>query len=64
MNTPDLSEQYTNNFVGTLPGQRYSFYKESDFDKMKQDILIELDKIDEALGFFNIESTPLLVEEL
>ena len=47
--------------VGTLPEQRYSYYTNSDFDTIKRDVLAELNKYDEALGFFNISSFPELL---
>ncbi len=50
--------------VGTLPGQRYEFYTNSNFDATKQNVLAELDKIDEALGFYNVDSNPLLLQQL
>ena len=31
---------------------------------MKQNVLTELDKIDEALGFFNVKSFPDLLDEM
>ena len=31
LKTPNLSEQYANILVGTLPGQRYEFYTNSNF---------------------------------
>lgn len=56
LNTPNLSDQYAALFVGTLPGQRYEFYTEPDYDTMKRNVLVELNEIDEALGFFSISS--------
>ena len=50
--------------VGTLPGQRYQFYTDSNFNRIKQNVLAELDQINEALGFFNINSDPLLLQGL
>ena len=42
--------------MGTLPGQRYEYYAESNYDKMKKDVLTELNKMDKALGFYNTNS--------
>ena len=56
LNTPNLSDQYAALFVGTLPGQRNEFYTEPDYDTMKRNVLVELNEIDEALGFFSISS--------
>ena len=64
LHTPDLSLQYANSLVGTLPGQRYAYYTNSNFEEMKRDVLSELNKIDEALGFFNTISQPVLIEAL
>ena len=50
--------------IGTLPGQRYEYYKESNFKKMKQGVLEELNKMDDALGFFNVVSYPDLINAL
>ena len=30
--TPNISDQYANIMVGTLPGQRYEYYTNSDFE--------------------------------
>ena len=60
--TPDISHQYTSLMVGTLPGQRYEYYSNPDFEKIKNNVLGELNKIDEALGFYNVWSQPLLLE--
>ena len=62
--TPDISYHYANIFVGTLPDQRYDFYTNSNFDQIKKNVLSELDKIDEALGFYPINSNPELLNAL
>ena len=62
--TTDISSQYANILVGTLPGNRYEFYMDSNFDNIKKNVHTELDKIDEALGLFNIKSNPSLVQAL
>lgn len=64
VNTPDLSYQFANIFVGTLPGQRYKFYTDSNFDRIKANVLKELDEINESLGFYNVASYPVLLEAL
>ena len=64
MQTPDISLQYINIFVGTLPGQRYDYYANSNFDKVYHDVLSELNKIDEALGFYPLASHPKLLQYL
>ena len=56
MKTPNISNQYAQLLIGTLPGQRYEYYSNSNFDGIKKNVLAELDKIDEALGFFNVKS--------
>ena len=33
--TPNISSSYANMFVGTLPGERYEFYTNSNFNKIK-----------------------------
>ena len=62
MNTPDISSQYANILVGTLPKQRYTYYADANFDKIKKNVLVELNKIDVALGFYNIASMPNLLQ--
>lgn len=61
---PNLSYEYATMFVGTLPGQRYEYYTDSNFDNMKQNVLGELNKMSEALGFYNVNSTPVLLKAL
>ena len=61
LNTPDLSYEYATVLMATLPSQRYSYYSDSNIDKIKQNVLTELNKINEALGFFNIASKPNLL---
>ena len=63
-NTPKISEQYVNILIGTLPGQRYEFYEDSDFGKVKSNVVTELNKIDDALGFYNIRSKTDLLQNL
>ena len=64
MNTTGLSYQYANEMIGTLPDQRYEYYKEHNYEKMKNKVLKELNKMDEALGFFNVVSHPDLINAL
>ena len=64
MNTPDISYEYVNMIVGTLPGQRYEWYTNSNFNEVKRNVLSELDKSDKALGFYNTRSHPVLLQQL
>lgn len=64
MNTPDISYEYINMIVGTLPGQRYEWYTNSNFNEVKRNVLSELDKSDKDLGFYNTRSHPVLLQQL
>ena len=61
LNTPDISSQYANILVATLPGERYSYYADPNFDQIKKNVLDELSKLDRALGFYNVVSRPSLL---
>ena len=50
--------------MGTLPGQRYEYYTEPNFNKMRDDVLVTLDEMNEALGFYNVISSPTLIRAL
>ena len=64
LNTPNISEQYATVLLGTLPHQRYDYYSDSNFNKIKRNVLNELNKMNEALGFFNIASKPTVIRDL
>ena len=64
LKTPNISDQYANILVGTLPEQRYDYYANPNYEEIKQNVLSELSKIDSALGFFSIMSNPNLLQEL
>ena len=61
MDTPDISSQYANILVSTLPGRRYSYYADANFNNIQKNVLDELSKLDRALGFYNIASQPYLL---
>ena len=63
-NTPNISSQYGNLLIATLPGQRYSYYADANFNKIKKNVLGELSKLDRALGFYNVASNPHLLQQL
>ena len=42
LNTPDISYHYANLMGGTLPGQRYEWYENTNFDDTTKDVLGEL----------------------
>ena len=50
--------------VGTLPGKRYEYYADPNFDNIKSAVLGELNQMDEALGFYNVWAQPQLLETL
>lgn len=50
--------------IGTLPGQRYSYYADANFNNIKKNVLGELDKVDKALGYYNVYSNPDLLVQL
>ena len=52
LETENLSDQYANILVGTLPGKRYEYYADPNFDGIKKNVLGELTKIENALGFY------------
>ena len=52
LNTKNLSDQYANILVGTLPGKRYEYYADPNYDKIKKNVLGELTQIEDALGFY------------
>ena len=52
LETENLSYQFANILVGTLPGSRYEYYANPNYDKIKRNVLGELTKIDDALGFY------------
>ena len=64
LNTPGLSSWYATLLVGTLPGNRYEFYSEYDYKAVINKVLGTLDKMDEALGFFNLSSYVDLLAKL
>ena len=64
MNTPDISYEYSTLMVGTLPGQRYEWYTDSNFLEVKRKVVEQIDKSDIDLGFFNVKSHPALLQEL
>ena len=37
--TPDISSQYATLLIATLPGQRYSYYADSNFNNIKKNVL-------------------------
>jgi len=59
--TPGLSAEMANIMISTLPGQRYDYYRNSNFEQIKRNVLSELDKYDEFMGFFNVASHPGLL---
>ena len=62
--TPNLSYEFANAIVATLPGQRYDYYRDSNFEVIKRNVLQVLDKYVEAMGYFNVDSNPSLLMEL
>ena len=47
--------------VGTLPGNRYEYYMNSNFDNIRDSVLQEVNKMTTDLGFFNIANNPELL---
>ena len=61
MNTPDISYHYANFIVGTLPGERYEWYENSNFEDTTKDVLGEIQQLVEDMGIFNINIQPSLL---
>ena len=51
-------------FKGTLPSPRYDYYADTNFSKVQRAVMDELNRIDNALGFFNMQSHPVLIAGL
>ena len=50
--------------IATLPENRYDFYSDPNYENIKHNVLEEMNKINSALGFYNVYSRTELLTQL
>ena len=56
LSRPNILEDFAEMFVMTLPGDRISYYKTSDVEKLRHDVFAHTNQLASALGDYPVTS--------